>query len=127
MGNIIINEVEYKNYGKCIEIANGIVDLLITTEVGPRIIRYGFVGEHNEFCDDAPLTFDVDGEDWRLMGGHRFWISPEEYPRTYIPDNDPIEYKITDTGAIVSKKADPWVQIERRYRSVFQRPGQKSV
>ena len=73
----MIKEVEYKNYGKCIEISNGIVDLLITTEVGPRIIRYGFVGERNEFCDDAPLTLDVDGEDWRLMGGHRFWMSPK--------------------------------------------------
>jgi hypothetical protein len=113
MGKVNIKEISYKGFGKCMEISNGEVDLVVTVETGPRIIRYGFVGERNQFCDDAPLTLDVNGENWRLMGGHRLWTSPEEYPRTYMPDNKPVEYRKTDRGIIVRQKADPWVQVEK--------------
>jgi len=34
--------IEYKDYGKCLSITNGIVDLAVTIDIGPRIIRYGF-------------------------------------------------------------------------------------
>jgi hypothetical protein len=113
MSNVKIKEVTYKLHEKCLQISNEEVDLIVTTQEGPRIIRYGFSGQRNQFCDDAPLTLDVKGEKWRLMGGHRLWHSPEKFPRTYMPDNKPVNYKKTDNGVIVYQKADPWVQIDK--------------
>lgn len=98
------------------ELSNGTIDLVITLETGPRIIRYGFTGQSNEFCDDAPLTLDVQGKEWRLMGGHRLWHNPEAYPRTYWPDNDPVEYEKTGNGIRVSCRDNNWVQIDKQMK-----------
>jgi len=98
MGQITIRTKTYKTYGECIELSNGIIDLLVTTRVGPRIIRYGFKDQSNEFCDDAPLTLPMGNEEWKLYGGHRLWHSPEAYPRTYIPDNVPVSWERIANG-----------------------------
>ena len=39
MGKIAINDVEYKNYGKCKAISNGLFEMYVTLELGPRIIK----------------------------------------------------------------------------------------
>ena len=108
---ITFKEKDYKNFGKCLEISNGIVDLLVTLDIGPRIIRYGFCGKDNMFYEDidritrnesAELE-DVYGEGakWYLYGGHRLWISPEYY-ETYYPDNTTVTYEIHDNEAFFS-------------------------
>ena len=58
-------------------------------DVGPRIIWYGFdEGENilHEVVSDAGLR---GGNEFRLYGGHRLWVSPE-VERTYFPDNRPV-------------------------------------
>jgi hypothetical protein len=47
------------------------------------------------------MTLPVHDEEWRLMGGHRLLHSPEEYPRTYEPDNDPVGWKPIPNGITV--------------------------
>jgi len=63
----------------------------VTTEVGPRIIG-GFVGRSANLFRVMP-NLDFGGSDtgFRLYGGHRLWHSPEALPRSYAPDNDPVE------------------------------------
>mgnify|MGYP000988283970 CR=1 FL=1 len=36
--------IDYKGW-KCIRLANKQVELIVTRDVGPRIIRFGFIGE----------------------------------------------------------------------------------
>mgnify|MGYP006992095770 CR=1 FL=1 len=52
--------------------------------------------------------FYYPGAKWNIYGGHRLWMSPESLPETYYPDNDPVNYEITETGAIF--KPNPQVQ-----------------
>ncbi len=102
-------EIDYKNFGKCLEVSNGVVDILVTLDIGPRILRYGFCGRENMFFEDVnrEQIYDNDdmrylyGEDktWYIYGGHRLWIAPE-YPETYYPDNEPIRYEKIENGAI---------------------------
>jgi hypothetical protein len=113
MAKVKMKETTYRDYGKCMELTNGSVDLIVTLDTGPRIIRYGLSGQPNEFCDDAPLTLDIEGKEWRLMGGHRLWHSPEAYPRTYWPDNDPVEWEKTGGGIRVLMRDSGWVQVDR--------------
>ena len=113
MAEITLTQKPYKDYDKCMELSNGIADLVVTLDTGPRIIRYGFTDRPNEFCDDASLTLDVQGKEWRLMGGHRLWHSPEAYPRTYWPDNDPVGWEKTKSGIRVTCKNQDWVQIDK--------------
>ena len=41
----------YKGWRDCVRVSNGLVDLVTLAEAGPRIIRFGFVGEENEFLE----------------------------------------------------------------------------
>ena len=81
---------EYGGY-QCCKLCNGAVELLVTTSVGPRIIRYGFPGQDNILgeCPDAVVSTELG--DWKPYGGHRLWHAPESIPRSYVPDDGPVE------------------------------------
>lgn len=88
-----MERVEFGGWKHCVRLANAEVELIVTTDVGPRIARVGFIGGDNlmaEFPKQQGLT---GGDQWRLYGGHRLWHAPEAIPRTYFPDNDPVDFK----------------------------------
>ncbi len=107
---------DYLNYGKVLSISNGIIEAYITVDVGPRIIRFGFVGGQNIMCDNRDVMAPKDGQEfqdffgkdkkWEILGGHRIWTSPESYPHSYYPDLDPVKYEITSDGAIFTPNAE---------------------
>lgn len=108
---INFKEIEsYKEYGKVLCIENGVIEAYVTLDIGPRIIRFGFVGgqnimnsNRNDFapkCDEEFQSFFGKGKKWENLGGHRIWLSPEAYPDTYYPDLEPVKYEITEHGAI---------------------------
>ncbi len=84
-----IETVEYLGWN-CVRLSNSLVDLIITTDVGPRVIRFGFVGGANEFKEFTEMAGLKGGDEWRIYGGHRLWHAPEIKPRTYFPDNFPV-------------------------------------
>ena len=95
-------------------VSDGETELFITSEVGPRILRYGFVGGQNLFKvmtaqEEKWLT---EGQDWRLYGGHRVWVGPELPSYTYAADNEPLEIKVQPNGLIATAPPDP-VGIEK--------------
>lgn len=86
-----LEKINYGGWPNCYRLSNGIVDLVATTDVGPRIIRFGFVGEQNEFKEYQEMLGQTGGDQWRIYGGHRLWHAPEDTARTYFPDNFPVE------------------------------------
>jgi hypothetical protein len=89
-----IEKVAYDGWNNCIRMSNGKVELVITTDVGPRIIRFAFVGGDNVFSEDQNDIGKVGGNTWHGFGGHRLWLAPEANPRSYHPDNTPVKYRI---------------------------------
>jgi len=92
-----IQKVEYGGWPNGYRWSNGLVDLVLTTDVGPRIIRFGFVGQANEFKEYPEMLGQVGGDEWRIYGGHRLWHAPEAMPRTYCPDNGPVDIQVHPT------------------------------
>ncbi len=90
-GKVTIEKTEYAGWPNCYRMTNGLIELVATTDVGPRIIRFGVPGGPNEFKEFAEMRGKTGGDEWRIYGGHRLWHSPEVKPRTYEPDNSPIE------------------------------------
>lgn len=100
-----ITEISYKNFGKCIKMDNGTASIIVTVDVGPRIISYCLNGKENmlfedvnrDFLDDSDELREYFGSDktWYIYGGHRLWSSPESYPHSYVPDNQPVTYEPT--------------------------------
>jgi hypothetical protein len=44
-----IQTVEYKGWKNNLKLSNGTVELIVTLDLGPRVIRYGNVGGANVF------------------------------------------------------------------------------
>ena len=86
-----IEKVHYRGWPNCYRLANDRVDLILTADVGPRIIRYGFVGQANEFKEFESEVGKTGGDEWRSYGGHRLWHAPEAIPRSYALDNSPLQ------------------------------------
>ena len=42
-----IKELEFENYGNCLSVSNGMIEAVVTIDVGPRIIYFGFIGGEN--------------------------------------------------------------------------------
>ncbi|HXW92118.1 MAG TPA: hypothetical protein VEK33_16330 [Terriglobales bacterium] len=85
----MLERLSYRGWNNAYKLSNGVVDLVVTADVGPRILFYGFRDEENllhEVENDAGKT---GGSEFRLYGGHRLWVSPE-VERTYYPDNTPV-------------------------------------
>jgi hypothetical protein len=85
-----VQKVAYKGWKNCCRISNGKIELIVTTDVGPRVIRFGFVGGQNLFKEYDAQLGKRGGTKWRIYGGHRLWHAPEAEPRTYFPDNFPV-------------------------------------
>ncbi len=89
---VTMQVVSYGGWPNCVRLTNGSIELIVTTDVGPRVIRFGFVGGQNLFAEYETMAGKTGGEGWRIYGGHRLWHAPEAMPRTYAPDNGPVDY-----------------------------------
>ncbi|MBE7028492.1 MAG: hypothetical protein E7407_05625 [Ruminococcaceae bacterium] len=113
-------EVSYPGFGKCLELSNGTVSVVVTLDFGPRIIRYSFVDGENIMFEDTARDFYEKGKGlekaygkgsvWYIYGGHRLWSSPEDYPGSYYPDNEPIKAVKTEKGAVFTPEIQRWNQ-----------------
>lgn len=113
MGKIVIEKKEYKGWKNCIKASNGVIELIATTDVGPRIIHFGFVGEKNELCEVKAHSGKKGGDEWRIYGGHRLWHSPEDSVRSNEPDNSEIECNIKNNTIILSQPVEPKTRIKK--------------
>ncbi len=95
---VTVERVAYGGWADCLRLANDQVELIVPTVIGPRVIRFGFRGAANEFAEFPEDLGRTGGDRWRIYGGHRLWHAPEQWPRTYAPDNDPIEYHLSPEG-----------------------------
>ncbi len=71
-------------------LSNDVIELIVLTGVGPRIIHAGLSNGGNLFAVlDEHFATPPDNE-YRFFGGHRLWHAPEHPVRTYQPDNTPV-------------------------------------
>ncbi len=121
--SVNFSEISYKNFGKCIKMENETTELIVTVDVGPRVIYYGLKGKCNIFREDINRDsfndkkqlhdfFETD-ENWYIYGGHRLWSSPESYPESYTPDNHPVEYEIK--GNTITLMPEDRVKVGERH------------
>ena len=84
----MIEQVEYMGIG-CQRLTNGAVEAIVTTAVGPRILRYALAGGENILAElPDPVMKTALGE-WKVLGGHRLWTAPEGMPRSYAARQQP--------------------------------------
>ena len=92
-------KLNYNGWPNCIRLYNDEIELIVTTDVGPRIVRLGFINEQNFFYLAPDQAGKTGGEEWRIYGGHRLWLAPEKIDVSYNPDNDLVRYT-ADTSTL---------------------------
>jgi hypothetical protein len=98
----VAQRVKLFGWDNCIVLSNGSTKLVVTTDVGPRIVWAGHVDDEiilgNSVFGGFPKQLGKSHEEsFQFRTGHRFWAAPEEEgPKTYDWDNESLtDYRFT--------------------------------
>jgi hypothetical protein len=108
-----VEKTEYKGWQNCYRVSNGEIELIVTGDVGPRIIRLGFVGGQNLFKEYEEQLGKSGEEKFQLRGGSRVWKAPEDPIATWAPDNVAVSIKTTATGLIATAPTEPVSMLQK--------------
>jgi hypothetical protein len=97
---ITIEKIDFHGWANSWRMSNGEVELVVTGDVGPRVMRYGFAGGQNFFKEFTAQLGKTGEASWQPRGGHRVWIAPEDPVKSYAPDNAPVAIHVQE-GEIV--------------------------
>ena len=124
-----LKEIDFENYGKCVQLSNGVIDVVVTIDCGPRIVRFGFVGGENVLYNDLERKYKMqnafmddyysEGAACYFYGGHRLWLAPEKMPESYFPDNDPVIYALLPDGVTFSSAKQKQNEVQTRLKSLW--------
>jgi hypothetical protein len=113
IAEIKVEKTEYKGWQNCYRVSNGEVEVIVTGDVGPRVIRFGFVGGQNLF-KEFPEQLGKAGEDkFQLRGGDRVWKAPEDPVATWAPDNVSVEITPTPSGLVARAPVEPLTMLQK--------------
>lgn len=99
-GKTTVEKVEYQGWKNNLRLGNGEVELIVTLDVGPRILSYRLAGGKNVLKEYADQMGKSGEADWMIRGGHRLWYGPEDHIRTYALDNGPVQSTEVGPGVV---------------------------
>ncbi len=108
-----IETVSYRGWKRNIRLTNGQVELIVTQDVGPRIVRFGFIGGQNAFGELPEQMGGAGEKEWMIRGGHRLWVAPEEKPKSYELDNAPLEIRKISGGIRAIQSPGPLTRVQK--------------
>jgi len=88
-----VEVIEYRGWKNNLLIANAEAEIVVTLDVGPRVIAYRQPGGFNVMKNYDAMMGGTGEAEWQIRGGHRFWLAPEDLTRTYFPDNRPVKWE----------------------------------
>lgn len=109
-----MERVEYAGWPTCYRLTNQHVELVVTGDVGLRIIHFSLRGGRNVFYVDPETAGRTGSAEWQLYGGHRLWHAPEDSTRTYVPDNTQVDVTATDHGLSVTQPVEESTGIQKQ-------------
>ena len=111
---MVTEKINYKGWPNCYRITNGEVEAVVTGDIGPRIMRYGFAGGQNFFKEFEEGVGKSGEPEWQLRGGHRIWVAPEDPVRTYAPDNGPVRIEVRGDVLEATQPVEELTGFEKR-------------
>jgi hypothetical protein len=109
-----IEKTNFKGWPNSYRITNGEVELIVPSDIGPRIMRYAFVGGPNFFKEFAEALGKSGEPAWVARGGHRIWAAPEDAVRTYATDNGPVHIEIKGDVLEVTEPVERLTGLEKQ-------------
>jgi len=122
-----VEKVSYGGWPNCYRLSNGETELIVTTDVGPRVMRYGFVGGQNLFVEIADQMGKSGEPWWAMRGGHRLWAAPEVKPDTYALDNGPVKATIGEGSIALLQPVEPETGLQKEIVVAYESAGGVTV
>jgi len=137
---VAVEKVDYHGWRNTYKMSNGMLELYLVTDVGPRVIDLRPAGGENIFFVFEEQLGKSGEPTLQLRGGWRLWIAPERFETTWLPDNEPCEVHRTSENSILvvsppQKPAgiqkivsltiypdQPRVRVVQKVRNISQRP-----
>jgi len=96
-----------------VRLANDTTEVLLATGFGPRIVRYGFIGGVNVLGEVPDVVKHTTLGPWQPRGGHRLWTSPEHMPRSYAPDNEPVDVQVSGSTVTLTQSIEAGTGVQK--------------
>jgi hypothetical protein len=109
-----IEKINYQGWANSWQVTNGEVELVVTGDVGPRVMRYGFAGGQNFFKEFAGQMGKTGEGTWQPRGGHRVWIAPEDIVKSYAPDNAPVAIQAQGDAIVCTGPVEALTGMEKK-------------
>ncbi|QUH31635.1 hypothetical protein [Vallitalea guaymasensis] len=110
---ISVNVINTLNWGKCIKLSNQKIELIATTDFGPRIILFSYVNGVNMLYEETPSCNDTKGDVWHFYGGHRLWYGPQIDDRYLYPDNQSVKWRCIESTLILTQEIEKTTGIQK--------------
>lgn len=100
MTRLSVDQVSYGGWQNCLRLSTDAVQMLVTLDVGPRILRCQLHSGPSLFYEDPSQLGGTNEPTFQLRGGHRFWTAPES-PLSYEADNSSVRVHRLSESSIV--------------------------
>ncbi|MEJ8568027.1 hypothetical protein [Elongatibacter sediminis] len=100
-------KTEYGGWDNCLVGKWGALELVVTLDVGPRIISLRVDEGPNLFKTFDEELGQTSGEEFALFGGHRLWHAPEVHPRSWVPDFEPVPHRFDEGFLVLEPPTEP--------------------
>ncbi len=126
-----IEQLNYHGWENSYCLSNDYVELVILTDVGPRIMHFAKKLDNqngrNFFKEFAEVLGTTNHRHWVNYGGHRLWHAPEDKERTYMPDNDPVHFETTANSVTVTQIPELVTGVQKQIKVILQPKSVKVV
>lgn len=126
MESVQIVAEDYRGWPNTYRLSNGVVEVRVVTDIGPRIIDVRRAGGPNLLYVRQSEVGKSGEPDWVFRGGWRLWVAPERRETTYDPDNAPCFVAALEDGVRVTGPTQPTAGI-RKQVEVRLNPGEPRV
>lgn len=90
-----IKQHKFGGWENNLQLANEHAELVISLDVGPRVLSYKTPRGENVFKNYPAQMGGKNEPEWMIRGGHRCWIAPEDETLTYVLDNQPVTHDLS--------------------------------
>ena len=126
--SVAMNVIDFRRWPNALRLSNGDAELIVTLDVGPRILSYSRTGGVNPFNIYADQAGGVGEPQWKIRGGHRLWLAPEGPAFSYYPDNRTVAWeKIGETGVRLTPPPEPTTGFQKEIDLILDAAGARAT
>jgi len=101
-----VEKIGWKGWPNCYRVSNGTVELIVTSDIGPRVMHYALTGGPNVLKEFSEQMGKSGEAEYQLRGGHRLWVAPETLETSWALDNGRVKITARADGLTAAQPVD---------------------